>query len=87
MYCQASLPVEHPSMRPMHINAPIITGMSAAAARRLSSLSPAFGHCYIMNSSSNIDPGSIWVGNSELGPSPIAIALLAVAISGLALRS
>jgi DNA repair protein RadC len=34
-----------------------------------------------MNSSSNIDPGSIWVGNSELGPSPVAVALLALSVS------
>src|ERR1700680_4536204 len=51
------------------------------------SLSPAFGHCYIVNLGSNIDPGRIGICDRELGPSPVAFALRAVAASGLALRS
>ncbi len=48
-----------------------------------------------MNSSSNVDPGGIRIGNRELGlsefgpfgPSPVAFALRAFATSGLTLRS
>jgi hypothetical protein len=39
-----------------------------------------------MNFSSNIDPGSIRVANSEFGPLPVAFAWMAVA-TGLALKS
>jgi hypothetical protein len=40
-----------------------------------------------MNLRSNIDPGSIRIGNPELGPSLVAFTLRAMAASGLALRS
>jgi hypothetical protein len=48
-----------------HFSATFLGSVSAKAANRR--LSPVFGHCHIMNSSSNIDPGSIRVGNRELG--------------------